>query len=282
MRQPFHNPYVQQAIIFVLAIFLLWWELGTHDVQEWDEARNGVNAWYMYYNHDYVNYYYGNELDTWNAKPPLMIWLITLSYHIFGFNEFALRFPSALSALIFFVVLYRLVRRYSNASAAFLTILILFGCRAIISFHVGRTGDFDSLLLLFLTCSVFYFCRHVFDGHKYAIYLLALFTGLAFYTKGTAGLLYIPGMFLFLLINRQLLSTLRQGRTYIGISIFVVIVSSWIGLVYSFGKSSEHSVYGTKNSIETMFIHDTYKRLASDEFSSNAPRDNFFFSTVWK
>ena len=59
-------------VIIVLATILLTWTIGMHDVDEWDEARNGTNACEMYHNGDYVNYYYGGQPDTWNAKPPLI------------------------------------------------------------------------------------------------------------------------------------------------------------------------------------------------------------------
>lgn len=267
---------VYLSIILIIASLFLFWSICTHNVQEWDEARNGANAWYMYHNHDFINYYYGNELDTWNAKPPLLIWLITLSYHIFGFNEFALRIPSVVASLLFFIVFFSFVKKYASTAHAFITSVILLGCRAVIAEHVGLAGDFDALLLLFLTCSLYSFCKYLFDGKKSAIYLCALFAGLAFYTKGTASVLYMPGMFLFLLLSKCLSAALRDYRFYITVLIFLAITASWIWLVYMYGKTPDTSFYGTNNSIQTMIIHDTYKRFFSN-FESDAPRNPFFF-----
>lgn len=277
MRSTNLKPSVYLFIIVLLSSLMLFWEIGQHDVASYDEARNGVNAWNMYHNHDYVNYYYGNEIDSWNAKPPLMIWLITISYKLFGFNEFALRFPAVISTILFFIVLFQLIRLFEPPVKAFLTCIILLGCRAVIAHHVGRTGDFDALLLLLLTCSVYFFVRYLYYSEKSGIYWAALFTGLAFYTKGTAALLYAPGMFLFLLVTRQLKQLFGNYRLYIAVAIFFAIVASWVLLVYKYSKMPEDSFYGSSNSIETMLIHDTYKRLASSDFKSGAFRDNFFF-----
>ncbi len=64
-------------LLFVLAVasFLLFSVIGKNSISEWDESRNGMNAYEMYHNGDYINLYYAGELDTWNAKPPLVIWL---------------------------------------------------------------------------------------------------------------------------------------------------------------------------------------------------------------
>lgn len=264
-------------LVILIAALFLFWNLGISDVNEWDEARNGVNAWHMYHNHDYVNNYYGNELDTWTAKPPLLIWLITGSCHLFGFNEFALRLPAALSAFLFFIVLFRLVRLFHGELMALLTCLILLSCRAVASFHMGRTGDYDSTLLLFLTCSVYclglYLCR----GRLWGLYLFALFTGLAFYAKGTAGFLYIPGLILFLVLSGQFTKLFSSIHAYIAMAITLTITGSWFALVALYGKSAAHSYYGTKNSVEALFIHDTFRRLLVKDHHFHAKRDNFFF-----
>lgn len=277
MQRYLHNPFLLQAIILFIAALFLFWNSGTTDIYEWDEARNGVNAWNMYHNHDYVNNYYGGELDTWTAKPPLLIWLITISYKIFGFNEFALRLPAMLGSFIFFIVLFRLVRMFHTSLAAFLTCIILLSCRAIAAHHVGRTGDYDSLLLLFLTCSVYFLCTYLYRQKLSGLYLAAVFTGLAFYAKGTAGFLYLPGIFLFLLVTRQLMPLLRSYHTYIALTIMLAIIGSWVVLVSLYGKTSANSFYGTSNSLEALFVHDTYKRLMVKDEHFYALRDNFFF-----
>lgn len=265
------------SVVIIIATVFLFYNIGKTSVYEWDEARNGVNAWHMYHNGDYINNYYGNELDTWTAKPPMWIWMITASYKVFGFNEFALRFPSALAALLFFVVLFRLIKMFAHVHVAFLTCIILLGCRAIATHHVGRTGDYDSLLLLFLTCSLYFFCKYLYEGKLWGLYLMGIFTGLAFYAKGTAGFLYLPGLFLFLIISGQFKQVFTNKHTYASFAIMIAIVLSWAGLVARYGKTVSNSYYGTKNSLEALFVHDTFKRLAVKDSHFHAKRDNFFF-----
>ncbi len=148
-------------VIIILVAFLSFWKIGQHDLQEWDESRNGVNAYEMLQNKDYVNYYFNNEPDTWNAKPPLMIWAIALSYKIFGCNEFALRFPAVISTIIFFIFCFKIIKTLEDSFKAFICCLILISSKAVLGNHIGLSGDFDALLLMLLTASVYYFILYV-------------------------------------------------------------------------------------------------------------------------
>lgn len=267
-------------IILFLVTLLSLWKIGQHDLQEWDEARNGVNAYEMLHNKDYVNYYYNNELDTWNAKPPLMIWSIVISYKIFGFNEFGLRFPSLISTILFFVFCFKIIELLGDRFKAFLCCLILISSKAVLGYHIGLTGDFDSLLILLLTASVYYFILYFEYKKKYAIYLVAIFTGLAFYTKGTASFIFIPGFIAYIFIRGKGTEFIKDKRIWFSMLLWILLVGSWVLLVYSFGKSSTHSFYGSKNSIETMLVYDTFNRLTSTDFGEINAHDNFFFFTV--
>src|SRR5690606_3382737 len=54
------------------------------------------------------------------AKPAFVYWLISGSYTLWGINEFAARFPSAVSALFVLLVQYAFVYRWCGPSAAWL------------------------------------------------------------------------------------------------------------------------------------------------------------------
>jgi 4-amino-4-deoxy-L-arabinose transferase-like glycosyltransferase len=274
---------IQKKYFFILLIFVAlfsFWRIGQHDLQEWDESRNGVNAYEMYHNHDYVNYYYEGKLDTWNAKPPLMIWLIVLSYKVFGFNEFALRFPSVVASFIFLIFCFKIIKLFESEKIAVSCCLMLISCKAILGNHIGLTGDFDALLIMWLVMSVYYFILYVEKQKKYSIYLMAICTGMAFYTKGTASLLFIPGFLLYLIIRKKGLEFIKDFKIWIAILLFLSIACSWLLLVYFFGKYASQSFYGSSNSIETMLIHDTFNRLTNPSFDSNYRSNHLFFFEV--
>ncbi len=139
------------TIILAAAAYLSFIRIGQYDLQEWDESRNGLNAIEMLQSGDPINFYFNGKLDTWNAKPPLAIWSICLSYKIFGHNAFALRLPSALCAIAFFLVLFLMIEKFHSGQLSFLTCMILLSCKAIFGNHIALTGDFDMMLVLWLT-----------------------------------------------------------------------------------------------------------------------------------
>lgn len=273
------SPVVYLLVILVLAAVLLLWGRGSFDIYEWDEARNGVNAYSMFFSGDYINLYYGSDPDTITSKPPLLIWLMVLSHHLFGFNEFALRFPTLIATLFFFIAVFRLVQLYEGAYKAFLTCMVLITCRAIIAGHVGLTGDFDALLILFLTFSTYYLAKFLEQDKVYGLYLAAVFTGMAFYTKGTAAFLFLPGIFIYLIISGKFKKLFGNVHTYGALTVLVLIVGSWvyIATTHTAYPDADKTMYGSNNSIETMLIHETYNRIVDDNFSDYETADPLFF-----
>jgi 4-amino-4-deoxy-L-arabinose transferase-like glycosyltransferase len=270
-------------IVTLIATTMAFYHIGRHDLSEWDESRNGENAYEMLHNGDFINLYYAGQPDTWNAKPPLMTWCIAGSYYLFGFNEFALRLPAALCTIAFFIVFFMLISRLEGGDIAFACCLVLCSCKAIFGIHIGITGDYDAMLLLLLTLSAYYFIIYIEAEHRNSngILLTGLFTGLAFYTKGPAAFLYIPGFLVYAIYRGRFRNILKDIRTWFAVLILIVSVLSWAWLILNYGAHSAHSFYGTHNAFETMFLKDTYKRMTSTNFEAGRKADYLFlFKTL--
>ncbi len=269
------------VIVVVLTIIVSFIKLNKVDLSEWDESRNGVNAYEMYFNKDYVNLYYANKPDTWNNKPPLLIWMIVASYKVFGFNEFALRFPSAIATVIFFIFCFRITALYETRLFALGVCLILISSKGIIGHHVGRTGDFDALLLCLLTLATYYFLKFIDFNKKPDIIFCCLFLAMAFYCKGTAVLILLPCFLIYVVYKRKFIQTIKTWSFWIGLLVFMSIVFSWFLIINYFGVHYNNSHYGTKNAFETMLFSDTFGRVI--EYSAESSPKNgllFFLSTI--
>lgn len=264
-------------MVMALAAFMLFGWLGTGDVNEWDEARNGANAWEMLRRGDPINLWYAGELDTWNAKPPLVIWLIAGSYRLFGYNEWALRLPSAIAGLLFFAVFFKLVRRIADEKVAAMSCVILLCCKAVISHHVFRTGDFDGPLVLFVTAALYFSLRYLEDSQRWAAVAAGAMLGLAFLTKGPAGFILVPGMFCYVALRGELKRILRMPAMWVGIAVVATVVTAWLAAVARWGIHSPSSFYGTDNSVETTLIHDVWRRITEKNFSGEWDHNPAFF-----
>ncbi len=131
--------------------FLQFYRLGELPIIQWDESRLAVNAAEMYHSGNYLISTYEGKPDLYNTKPPLMIWAQVMSIHAFGLNEFAIRFPAAMSGLLCIFLCGYIVFQYKrNMFHACLGMLLLACSRGFIQLHGSLTGDYDAMLALFL------------------------------------------------------------------------------------------------------------------------------------
>ncbi|MCB0846182.1 MAG: glycosyltransferase family 39 protein [Bacteroidetes bacterium] len=263
--------------ILLLSIFLCFWKLGTHPLHQWDESRYGENAYWMLQKGDYVNFYYADEIDTWNAKPPLTAWLISLNYRIFGFNEWALRMHSAVAGVLFFMVFYVLLLIYKPPIFAFISSLILLSVKGLIGHHVARTGDTDALLVLFLMASLYFSLLYIDYKKKWAVIPAFLMLGLAFYAKGFTFLFYLPGVGVYLLLRQRLIPLLKEWRFWAGLMMLGLTIFSWYFLVKQYGIPFEDERYPGTNSWEVMINYDILARFTESGVEGNDQPVDYLF-----
>lgn len=186
----------------VVCYFPLFLHLDHMSVRLWDEGRRAVNALEMAESGNYLVTSYEGQPEMWGTKPPFLLWCQVFFMKIIGYNEVAVRLPSALAALatIFMLVIFswKVMKR---PLAGFLAGLVLLTTKGYMGAHVARSGDFDALLTLWETAyllSFFLFLSHTdLPKKRKWMYWMAAFIALAGLTKGIAGFLFLPGLALF-------------------------------------------------------------------------------------
>ncbi len=212
-------------IMLLLAAMPLFSHLDEIPFQNWDEARLAENAFEMDHDHNYIVTHFLGNPDMWNTKPPLMIWLQVLFIKLLGPGELAVRLPSALAALATCLLIYWfLAKKLKTPLLGLFSCLVLITVPGYVGIHGTRTGDYDSLLALFLTAYSLFFYLYLEESKKK--YLALAFAGiiLAGLTKGIAGLMLLPALFLYTIYKKRLLTVVKESYLYIGICSFVVIV----------------------------------------------------------
>ena len=212
------------CLIALLAGFNLFFNLGRDAVKDWDEARHGVSAYEMLQNRDFIKPTYLGETEYWNLKPPLGIWLIAFAYKLFGYNVFALRFFSALSALLVILLTVYLTRRLFNPSVAVLSGFILATLFAVLFDHAGRAGDFDSILALLVILSVI--CLDKMKNNISYFYLNGLFISLGFLLKSFACIQMLGITAVYLLVTRKW-SKIKFRDYLLSLIILIIPISLW-------------------------------------------------------
>lgn len=133
-----------------------------------------------------------------HRKPPLHFWSIAFSYKIFGVNEFAVRFPAALSISLLYLLVYSFVLKvFRDKKTALFSVVVL-----ATSFFVpslAKVSVTDATLLLFstLTAVALYYIIE-YRSFKWLLVFWAAF-GLALLHKGPPIILF-TGAFGFLLL----------------------------------------------------------------------------------
>lgn len=194
----------------------------------WDEMRNAQNALEMNQNGNRIVTYISHEPETWNTKPPLLIWILAFTQSAFGYNELSIRLPSAIfAALTGFYILGLAKRHTGRWTPALLALIILITSGGYVSNHGTRTGDFDSLLTLFTTVAAGSFADYLRSlRSRDLIFCFLAFTG-AVMTKGVAGLFIAPALLIAALRTRSLNGMLRKGAFRAGLGIFLLTAGGY-------------------------------------------------------
>lgn len=215
-------------LLSLLVLFVAFYHLGGITIRLWDESRLAINALEMYQNGNYWVTTFGGKPDMWNTKPPLMIWLQVLCLHIFGVQDWALRIPSALAAIGTIATIFHFCyKRLRHFWLACCSVLVLATAQGFMVIHVARTGDFDALYIFFAVLA----CSACFDfverKRNRSLYALFVYFGLSVLAKSVSGLIFIPGLFIYVLSQKSIGAFLKNKHTYFGLLLFLVISLSY-------------------------------------------------------
>ncbi|MDP3998011.1 MAG: glycosyltransferase family 39 protein [bacterium] len=152
-------------------------------------------------------------------RPPLYTYLTVPSIAIFGLNEFAVRFPSAIVGVLTVIAAFFLGKKlFRNTIIGILSALIL----ALNPWHIGmsRVGIESNLSVFLVTLGVLFFLKG--KGNPKLFFLSLLFFTLSLYAY-TANLLFTPFIFLSLILIYRPLGQ-KSKKTFFAAVILAIIM----------------------------------------------------------
>lgn len=216
-----------------IASYLIFQNLDKPAIRIWDEAIYADNALDMYTYGDPIVMRRSGELTLYNTKPPLVIWLQTLSMHVFGVNEFAIRFPSALAGVLTcLLLLWFSLKTLRDLRIGIVAVLVLGTSWGFVRQHVVKTGDLDAVLVFWTTACGLLILHFLVRKKRIGKIVPAAGAALAFgfLTKGVAAFLPVPGLALCVIIAGRFREMIRS-RTFWLTSVAVVVVALlWYGM----------------------------------------------------
>jgi len=200
--------------------------LGFEDLQAWDEALYAVRAKGILI--------FGGWIDQTafaidglysSLHPPLHVWLTAIVFQLFDPDEFSVRFVAALAGAATLPLIYAIGRRWVNAHVAIYAVL-LFGLNPFAMFY-SRQGQFDALLVFFLTVSVYFILRSHSSNRWLWPALAGLSVGCALMTKLFVGLGIPLAYLLWLFFTGQVRDRRRQTSILLLLIVAGVVAAPW-------------------------------------------------------
>jgi len=212
------------AILAFSTIFFV--NLGSGHLWATDEQTYSQWAYHMVKTGDYLTPWAFGGLF-WSGKPPLSMWVISLSYQVFGVNNFASRFFSAVFGTLSLVLVFYLGKTLYNRYVGFMSALVL---GTFTTFYVfARLAMTDIPLVFFILGSFYFFVlsEKTEKPYRYAA-LSGLFFGLALMTKQIEALLIPLIIFTYLIAtHRSIRFLLTKHFTLFG-GVGILIFSPWL------------------------------------------------------
>ena len=218
---------VAGAVLAIVAVFILFHDLGGAALFDPDEGRNAEIAREILETGDWIIPYY-NFLPRLE-KPMLFYAATAISYKLFGVSEAAARLPSAVAAAGVLLLTYFFVRRVYGEHAALWSGLILVTCIQFNAF--SRIVILDMTLSFFITAALiaYYRASSAEDRAQKRRYYLIMYAAAAVATlvKGPIGFV-LPGIIIAAYIAaRRKWSSLAELELGWGVLIFILIVAPW-------------------------------------------------------
>ncbi len=252
------------ALIFI--VFILGANL---DIMEVDALQYASISKEMVANHSYLKVYElgNNYLD----KPPLLFWITSIFFNIFGAGNFSYRLTALFATIIAGLSTYFFTRKYYGKDSAYMASLILVSSQAY--FLTNSDLRTDSLLVSFVIMAVWQISEY-FEKNKTINFIMAFVAiGFAMLAKGPLGLV-VPfiAVFGYSVFNRNF-RWILSWKWLLGILIvLLMLLPMSIGLYNQFGWEG----------IYFYFWLQSFGRITGENSWSNNP-DTFFLvhSFLW-
>ncbi|MEI8055069.1 MAG: glycosyltransferase family 39 protein [bacterium] len=215
---------VWYPVLAVLMFFSFYFAIGNYTLLNNNEGLYASIAKHMLINKAFVIPYL--NCVPYIEKPPLLYWLLGLSFSIFGFTAFAARFVTATSATLLCCTMLYFTYKMKLSKIGIMATLI-FASSIGVSI-IARMVYFD-MLLSFLIAGTLLCLFYWYESKKIAVLRIAyIFFGLAILCKGLIAIILICGSFsAFLLLEKSFWNHLRQAIDWPGIILFLAMVLPW-------------------------------------------------------
>ncbi|OAK54581.1 glycosyltransferase family 39 protein [Rhodococcoides kyotonense] len=201
-------------------------------------------------------------------KPPMSLWLMSLSVRIFGLSSWAMLIPQALLGVGSVALLWATIRRQFGAAAGLLAGLAL--AVTPVAALMFRFNNPDALLVLLMIAAVWASMRAVEDGRTRWLVVTGMFVGFGFLTKQLQVMLVVPPIAAMYLVAGQPKLVKRLLQLFAALGAAIVSAGWWLLAVELWPASSRPWIGGSQNNsiLELTLGYNGLGRLNGEETGS--------------
>jgi 4-amino-4-deoxy-L-arabinose transferase-like glycosyltransferase len=217
-------------LIAISAIFFFIPFLGSVHLFDWDEINFAESAREMIVTNNFARVQI--DFHPFWEKPPLFFWMQALSMKLFGINEFAARFPNAVTGILTLLTFYFLGKNLYDERFGLIWSLAYLG--SLLPHLYFKSGIIDPVFNFFIILSIVFLAKSIRKteegkGLKYALFA-GMSIGLATLTKGPVGLL-IAGISVLVYWITMKFKRISNWKNVLIFAMSCLIISSlWFGL----------------------------------------------------
>jgi len=225
----FFNEQFRLVFLTLFSLTVFFSKLGLNGLANYDDCFYAEEAKEILRTGDWLVLHYNGAAAYNNA--PFFMWLVALSYKIFGLSVYAAKFPSALMGFLTVFLIYYLGKTLFDSTQGFLAAFILSTTYPF--FKYARHSMLDVTLAFFVTLSMTALVLALRKNPKF-FWLWGASIGLAILTKSALGLFPLIITFLFLLLAGRW-KTFINLHFWGGVLTAVGIGGAWVASQYMVG-----------------------------------------------
>ncbi|MFH1369248.1 MAG: glycosyltransferase family 39 protein [Elusimicrobiota bacterium] len=179
---------------------------------------------------DFLTPHFGYRVDFHTSKPPVLFWVNAVSGKLFGFNNFAMRFPSAVLCFLGVAALLLFADRYFGRLTAFFSALILVFTQQYL-YH-ARSAVTDGPFAVFFSLMMMSFWIARAEKRVIFYYLSGVFLGLAVMTRQIPGFFALIAVFGYIVLSKEF-KILKNWHFWAGMILSAAIILPWHIAMYA-------------------------------------------------
>ena len=221
----------RSLLLAIAIVSLLFFLTGNASLPITDpvESNYALTAKEMFLSGDWIS---PRIFDTfWYDKPIFIYWMLSLSYTLLGFSDFASRLPGAVFGMGSVVLFsWYLLHRGTRRELAVLGAAVM--ATSLEVWAVSHSIITDQILFFFTEATLFFAYIGLTENRSPYMTAAYAMAALAVLTKGPVGIV-LPGTFLLVFAAlRRDASLLRRIFQPQGIALFLLLCLPWYGIMY--------------------------------------------------